>query len=67
MSDTPDITAQMDQMGATLAGLAEPISQYYKAMVKAGLPEDLAGDLTMSFHNLWWCSQMGMSPGCAGG
>lgn len=61
MSDRPiDLTAQMDQMGATMRSFAPVVAQFYRALVAEGIPDELAGDLTMQWQGLYFSSCYGV-------
>lgn len=57
----PDLTAQLDQMGAMMANFAPVVAQYHKALIDHGVPEDLAGDLVMEWQAIYFASCYGLT------
>lgn len=58
--DKPDLTAQLDQMGAMMRSFAPVAATYYKALVDEKMPDDLASDLVMQWHGLYFASCYGV-------
>jgi hypothetical protein len=46
----PDFRAGTDQLGAMFRDLAPVIGGYYRALIAAGTPHDLASDLIRDWH-----------------
>lgn len=61
MSDRPDITAQLDQMGATMACFATVVAQYHKALIDHGVPADLAGEIALQWQGIYFASCYGVA------
>lgn len=59
--DKPDLTAQLDQMGATMREFAPVAATYYYALTNHGVPGDLAGDLVMQWHGIYFSSCYGVA------
>lgn len=50
MTETaPDITASLDQMGATLRSVSNVVGEYHCGLVAAGLPVEAAGKIAADY------------------
>jgi len=49
---------QMEQYDAMMANIAPIVGTYYTKLLDSGVPADLAYQLVMDWHSLWWRSVM---------
>lgn len=61
MSERPDLTAQFDQIGATMASLAGVLGQYHRALMDAGFTRDEALDLVGDYAEQFIAASLGYS------
>jgi hypothetical protein len=51
----------MEQLEAALRNFAPCIGTYYLALIAAGTPEDMAGDLVAQWHAMYWAKAIGVA------
>lgn len=61
MSDRPDLTAQFDQIGATMASLAAVLGQYHRALLAESFTREEALDLVGIYAEQFVDSMLGHS------
>lgn len=49
-----ELASLMEQFEAGSGQIAIIVSSYYKELCKNGIPQELAFDLTKTFHHMWW-------------
>ena len=59
--DSTNLRAQLDQQASVLRDFAPCIAAYYKGMVEAGIPLDLAAELVASWHTMQWAKWLQLS------
>ena len=52
------LVGQMDQLGAQMQDHGRIVGEYYTAMLKNGLPEDVCRDLVRQWHAMYWLQQI---------
>lgn len=50
----PSIVGVFDQLDATLKQFAPLVSAYFRSLVAAGLPYELAAEATLRWHDNFW-------------
>lgn len=55
-----NITEALDQLGATLRDFAPCVGTYYNGLIEAHVPYELASQLTLDWHVMYWQRQFGM-------
>ncbi len=54
---TTNIISLLEQFEASVTNIAPIISSYYLGMIKNGIPHELAEQLIMDWHHIFWSSQ----------
>jgi hypothetical protein len=50
----------MEQFEAALGSVAGLVGQYYKDLLEKGCPADLAHELTLDWHEMYWATMLSM-------
>lgn len=53
-----DIVSRIRQMETLTADVAIIFASYYKALINNDVPENLAKELTLAYHDIWWSEVM---------
>lgn len=51
--------SQIEQGEALMRDFAPLVASYYQSLVKNGVPEKLAHELTLAWHEIWWRNSFG--------
>lgn len=49
-----DLLSSFEQLETTLYNTGAILATYYHSLVRAGIPEKLAHDLVLDWHNIYW-------------
>jgi hypothetical protein len=58
-----NITEALDQLAAMLRDYAPCVGTYFNGLIEAEVPHELACQLTLDWHAMYWQRQFGMTQG----
>ena len=62
MNKTTQMVAEFEQVETIAAQVAIVMAEYYKDLIKNGIPADLAYLLVQEFHRQWWIMMLPKKP-----